>query len=100
MGSYNRFKNPKSALETMFNSAVVRYKRKDNSGAANTIYNAARNLIPKNPDGSNSINLYKLQPLEGTIEDAIKAHAEGKTMRTLRILKKLELDFLYGRYAA
>lgn len=97
--SYNRFNNSKTALEIMFNSAVVRYKRKDNAGAANTIYNAARNLIPKNPDGSNSINLYKLQPLCGTIEDAIKAHAEGKTMRTLRILKHIQLEFHYGRYA-
>lgn len=100
MSSYNRFNNPKTALEQMFNSAVVRYNRKDNAGAANTMFNAARSLTPKNEDGSNSINLYKLQPLEGSIQDALKAHLEGKTMRTLRILKKLELDFLYGRYAA
>lgn len=98
MGSYNRFNNPKTALEIMFNSAVVRYKRQDNTGAANTIYNAARNLIAKNEDGSNSINLYKLQPLEGTIQDALKAHKEGKTMRTLRILKHIQLEFHYGRY--
>lgn len=99
MGTYNRFNNPKTALEQMFNSAVVRYHRKDNAGAANTIYNAARNLIPKNEDGSNGVNLYKLEPLKGSIEDAIKAHAEGKTMRTLRILKHIQLEFHCGRYA-
>lgn len=98
MGTYNRFNNPKTALEQMFNSAVVRYNRKDNAGAANTIFNAARNLISKNEDGSNSINLYKLQPLEGSIQDAIKAHAAGKIMRTLRILKHIQLEFHYGRY--
>ena len=99
MGSYNRFNNPKTALEQMFNSAVVRYNRKDNAGAANTIYNAARNLVPKNEDGSNGVNLYKLVPLKGSIEDAIKAHSEGKPMHTLRILKHIQLEFHYGRYA-
>lgn len=100
MNNYNRFNNPKTALEIMFNSAVARYKRKDNAGAANTIYNASRNLIPKNKDDSNGINLYKLQPLYGTIEDAIKAHSEGKTILTLRILKHIQLEFHYGRYRA
>lgn len=99
MVTYNRFNNPKTALEQMFNSAVVRYNRKDNAGAANTIYNAARTLIPKNEDGSNGVNLYKLEPLKGSIGDAIKAHAEGKIMRTLRILKHVQLEFHYGRYA-
>ena len=98
--NYNRFNNPKTALEIMFNSAVVRYNRKDNAGAANTMFNASRNIVPKNAEGNNTINLYKLQPLSGTIQDAIKAHKEGKTIRTLRILKHIQLEFHYGRYAA
>ena len=100
MSNYRRFNNSEPTLKLLFNSAVARYNRQDGAGAANTINNAARNLIPNNEDGSNKINFYKLRPTEGTIEDAIKAQKEGNLMLALRVLKYIELGFHCGTFKA
>jgi hypothetical protein len=79
-------------LKLLYDSALTRYKRNDPAGAADTLRNMAQNLNP-------SVNFYKLEPLEGTIEDAIAAFSDNKPKRTLKILKHLQLQMHYGRLA-
>lgn len=97
--SYNRFNNPYTTLQLLYDSAIVRYMRKDSAGAANTMFNAARNMIPKNEDGTSKINYSKLEPVAGTIEDAINAKNAGKIRLTLQIIKHLQLQFHYCKLA-
>ncbi len=97
---YNRCSNSASTIMSLYCSAVVRYKRKDSSGAADTIRNMAKNLIPLNPDGTASVNFYKLSPVRGSIEDAVTAMQQGKTRLTLQILKYIHLEMHYGRLVA
>lgn len=90
-----------SVLESLFQQAVNRYMRNDLYGASNTIFNASRSICPKNKqDGSFKYNLYKLEPLEGSIEDVCKAYSEDNILKTLRILKYIELQFHFGKYVA
>lgn len=79
-------------LKLLYNSAVTRYNRNDTAGAADTLRNMAHNVNP-------TVNFYKLEPLEGTIEDAIAAFSDNKPKRTLKILKHLQLQMHYGRLA-
>lgn len=100
MGYYRFDGNPQNTLFNLYDSALVRYKRNDTGGAANTIYNACRKLNPKNEDGSSRYNLYQLQPVDGTIEDAVEAYGAGKTKLALQILKHIQLQLHYGLLVA
>lgn len=94
---YRNLNNTSSSIKLMYGYAVTRYERQDSGGAANTIYNIARQLIPHKEDGSSAVNFYKLQPIKGTIEDAIDAYNNGKIMLALRLLKHLQLEFHYNK---
>lgn len=97
---YNGCDNSGSTMLNLYRSALVRYRRKDSGGAADTIRNMAKNLTPLNPDGTASVNFYKLSPVKGSIEDAVTAMQQGKTRLTLQILKHIHLEMHYGRLVA
>lgn len=93
MYRYNRLSGSTKDLNTLYNSALARYKRGDIVGGADTLRNMARRVNP-------SANFYTLQPTEGTIEDAIAAYSNNKPKLTSRILKYLSLQMHYGKLAA
>lgn len=95
MQPYNRLPHTRSTstIQSLYNSALVRYKRGDPTGAADTIRNCAKNL-------DSQANFYKLEGTPGTIEDALAAWAGNKPKLTLKILKHLSLQFHCGKLVA
>lgn len=93
MFRYNRLSCNTKDIQTLYNSALVRYDRGDPVGASDTLRNMAKSIGPKT-------NFYKLEAIPGTIEDALAAFNNNKPKLTLKILKHLSLEMHYGRLQA
>lgn len=93
MFRYNRLPGNTKDIQTLYNSALVRYNRGDSLGVADTLRNMAKTL-------NNEVNFNTLIPIEGTIEDVIEAFSNGKPKRTLGLLRHLYLELHYSRLVA